>query len=176
MDVDQRPSTRARRGATNAYFVSSWSPPSCDRGRKTQTRPAGVQILASLDSKWTPRDLLRDVEARKHLRRSKFCWGMGLVDLVRFELTTSSMPFKKYQSLTDVFTRNKRLSTRPRGLRWTPGGGFWASGLHADSRTPNQKQHSARSHTRGYLAVVIVAWWQQHCFLNSAASLGECER
>src|ERR1035441_7286309 len=46
------------------------------------------------------------------------------------------MPFKKYQSLTDVFTRNKRLSTRPRGLRWTPRGGFWASGLHADSGTP----------------------------------------
>ena len=26
--------------------------------------PAGVQILASLDSNWTPRDLFRDVEAR----------------------------------------------------------------------------------------------------------------
>jgi len=40
-----------------------------------------------------------------------------LVDLVRFELTTSSMPFKKYQSFADFSTRNKRLSTRP---RWTP--------------------------------------------------------
>jgi hypothetical protein len=35
---------------------------------------AGVQILASLDSKWTPRDLFRDVNARKHFRKSMFCW------------------------------------------------------------------------------------------------------
>ena len=65
------------------------------------------------------------------------------MDLVRFELTTSSMPFKKYQSLTGFFTRNKRLSTRPRGLRWTPRGGFWASGLHADSGTPRTGWHVA---------------------------------
>jgi hypothetical protein len=61
----------------------------------------------------------------------------SLVDLVRFELTTSSMPFKKYQSLADISTRNKRLSTSPRGLRWTPQGTFWVSGLHVDSRTPH---------------------------------------
>ena len=66
-----------------------------------------------------------------------------LVDLVRFELTTSSMPFKKYQSLAGVFARNKRLSTRPRGLRWTPRGGFWASGLHSDSGTPRTGWHVA---------------------------------
>jgi hypothetical protein len=56
------------------------------------------------------------------------------VDLVRFELTTSSMPFKKYQSLTDTSTRNKRLNTGPRGLRWTPRGGF-LGGLDS-TRTP----------------------------------------
>ena len=66
-----------------------------------------------------------------------------LVDLVRFELTTSSMPFKKYQSLADSLTQNKRLSKRRRGLRWTPRGGFWASGLHADSRTPRTCWHVA---------------------------------
>jgi len=44
----------------------------------------------------------------------------NLVDLVRFELTTSSMPFKKYQSLTGISTRNKRLSRRRFGRRWTP--------------------------------------------------------
>ena len=33
---------------------------------------AGVQISASLDSKWTPRDLFRDVEERKHFRKSMF--------------------------------------------------------------------------------------------------------
>ena len=30
-----------------------------------------------------------------------------LVDLVRFELTTSSMPFKKYQSLADIWPKQK---------------------------------------------------------------------
>ena len=30
------------------------------------------------------------------------------MDLVRFELTTSSMPFKKYQSLTDIFGRKQK--------------------------------------------------------------------
>jgi hypothetical protein len=45
-----------------------------------------------------------------------------LVDLVGFEPTTSSMPFKKYQSLADSLAQNKRLSKRRRGLRWTPPG------------------------------------------------------
>ncbi len=49
--------------------VSSNDPPRSDP-------LAGVQILASLDSKWTPRDLFHDVEARKHFRKSMFCWGM----------------------------------------------------------------------------------------------------
>src|ERR1039458_56902 len=53
------------------------------------------------------------------------------------------MPFKKYQSLAGISTRNKRLSTRPRGLRWTPRGGFLASGLHADSGTPRTGWHVA---------------------------------
>ena len=66
-----------------------------------------------------------------------------MVDLVRFELTTSSMPFKKYQSLADSLAQNKRLSKRRRGRRWTPRGGFWASGLHADSRTPHTGWHVA---------------------------------
>ena len=61
------------------------------------------------------------------------------MDLVRFELTTSSMPFKKYQSLAGISTKNKRLSMRPRGLRWTPRGAFRASGLHVDSRTPHRR-------------------------------------
>jgi len=42
------------------------------------------------------------------------------VDLVRFELTTSSMPFKKYQSLADSLAQNKELRKVRRGLRWTP--------------------------------------------------------
>ena len=51
--------------------------------------------MVILDSKWTPRDLFRDVEAHKHFRMSLFYWGLVLVDLVRFELTTSSMPWKR---------------------------------------------------------------------------------
>ena len=30
----------------------------------------------NLDSKWTPRDLFRDVEAREHFRNSMFCWAL----------------------------------------------------------------------------------------------------
>ncbi len=62
----------------------------------------------------------------------------NLVDLVRFELTTSSMPFKKYQSLTDILAQNKGVSARRFGLRWTPLGGFQAFGLHVDSRNGQQ--------------------------------------
>jgi len=60
-----------------------------------------------------------------------------LVDLVRFELTTSSMPFKKYQWLAGRNTKNTRLSLPRRGRRWTPRASFLAFGLHADSRTPH---------------------------------------
>ena len=42
------------------------------------------------------------------------------MDLVRFELTTSSMPFKKYQSVAGILNENKRLTTRRFGRRWTP--------------------------------------------------------
>jgi hypothetical protein len=66
-------------------------------GGEIQGVGAGVQISASLDSKWTPRDLFRDAEARNHFRKSMFCWGLFLVDLKGFEPLTSSMPFKKYQ-------------------------------------------------------------------------------
>src|ERR1035437_3565283 len=88
------------------------------------------------------RRLLRSPKATSKPRRRlpKDRWircGSGvlegiLVDLDGFEPSTFSMPFKKYQSLTDISTRNKRLSTREFGRRWTPRGGFWASGLHVD--------------------------------------------
>ena len=70
---------------------------------------------------------------------------VGLVDLVRFELTTSSMPFKKYQSLADSLAQNKRLSTRRRGLRWTPRGGF--GGVW----TPPGLQDATHGLARGFL-------------------------
>ena len=65
-------------------------------------------------------------------------WEDVLVDPVRFELTTFSMPFKKHQSLAGISTRNKRLNTRGFGRRWTPRDAFWASGLHPDSGTPHR--------------------------------------
>ncbi len=36
----------------------------------------GVQMSASLESKWTPGDLFRVVEARKHVRKSMSCWTL----------------------------------------------------------------------------------------------------
>jgi len=82
---------------------------------------ARVQILASLDSKWTLRGLLRDVETRKHFRKPMFCWGFGLVDLVRFELTASSMPWWCDQQFTGhSHKKQKTYATSiwtPRGLR-----------------------------------------------------------
>ena len=41
------------------------------------------------------RDLFREEEARKHIRKSMFCWGFVLVDLKGFEPLTSSMPWKR---------------------------------------------------------------------------------
>src|ERR1035441_10190441 len=73
---------------------------------------------------------------------------LGLVDLDGFEPSTSSMPFKKYQSLTDTSTRNKRLSRKGFGRQWTPRGGFRRSGLHADSRTPHLRIGTRRAFTR----------------------------
>src|ERR1019366_2087995 len=46
--------------------------------------------------------------------------GESLVDLKGFEPLTSSMPFKRYQSLTGKNTRNTRLSVTRFGRRWTP--------------------------------------------------------
>ena len=84
----------------------------------------------------------------------------GLVDLVRFELTTSSMPFKKYQSLADSLAQNKRLSKRRRGLRWTPGNAVFTiwplrglPGLR-DSTSETARRMLSRARLR---AVVIVA-------------------
>jgi len=54
--------------------------------------------------------------------------GFSVADLVRFELTASSMPFKKYQSLADNLAKNKGFSLTRFGRRWTPPGelrGIW---------------------------------------------------
>ena len=72
--------------------------------------------------------------------------GVSLVDLKGFEPLTSSMPFKKYQSLADSLAQNKRLSKRRRGLRWTPQGGFGAFW------TPRGLQDSTRGLARGVLS------------------------
>jgi hypothetical protein len=67
------------------------------------------------------------------------------VDLVRFELTTSSTPFKKYQSVTGILTRNKRLRRRQFGRRWTPRGllfGVWTPRGLRDSTPRNGTRHA----------------------------------
>ncbi len=73
----------------------------------------------------------------------------NLVDLVRFELTTSSMPFKKYQSLTGIANENTRVSRGRFGLQWTPRRAFFGCGLRSDSRIPRLDRHRACSYARG---------------------------
>jgi len=80
-----------------------------------------------LDSNWTPPG------APQARVMAVSVWNV-LADLVRFELTVSSMPFKKYQSVTDVFRQNKRLRGRE---VWTPVNSTGRLLLRLDSvRTP----------------------------------------
>src|ERR1039458_5153208 len=88
-----------------------------------------------------------------------------MVDLVGFEPTTSSRPFKKYQSLTDTSARNKRLRKRPHGRRWTPRGTFWASGLHADSRNSTSGTGTRRAFPRAVAGC-------SHCCLPKETTIG----
>ena len=71
-----------------------------------------------------------------------------MVDLKGFEPLTSSMPFKKYQSLAGRNDGNTRLSVSRRGRRWTPRASFLAFGLHADSGTPPRWTGTRRAFTR----------------------------
>jgi hypothetical protein len=70
------------------------------------------------------------------------------VDLKGFEPLTSSMPFKRYQSLTDIATENKRVSGRRFGLHWTPRKAFFRFWTPFGLRSPHQKRHSACLHVR----------------------------
>ena len=96
----------------------------------------------NLDSIWTPGVGSDQTVGCKCLR--------GLVDLVRFELTTSSMPFKKYQPVTDVSTRNKRLSRRRFGRQWTPREQLWGVW------TPRGLQDPHRGLARGVFSRAVV--------------------
>ena len=112
--------------------------PCCPSGPTTGVRAGRVVnwlVPTPPTARWTPNGLQgRGSDAVVECKSMR-----NLVDLDGFEPSTSSMPFKKYQSLTDTSTRNKRLSTRGFGRRWTPRGDFWASGLRADSRTPHRR-------------------------------------
>ena len=73
----------------------------------------------------------------------------GLVDLVGFEPTTSSMPFKEYQSLAGISTRQKDLA---RGLVDSGGRHGAAFGRLDSTRTPGLHigdWHAACSSARG---------------------------
>jgi hypothetical protein len=86
-----------------------------------------------------------------------------VVDLKGFEPLTSSMPFKKYQSLTDITTENTRLSG---------GHDLDASGRHGglfhglDSvRTPGLHTWNGTgvpSRARLPAVVIVVCWRRQH--------------
>src|SRR5690348_13631544 len=88
--------------------------------------------------------------------------ALGLVDLVRFELTTSSMPFKKYQSLAGNATRNTRLSVSRRGRQWTPQSCFFG-GLTPRGLQDSTPRGTWRALSRARLqANVIVFCWSRH--------------
>ena len=86
-----------------------------------------------------------------------------MVDLKGFEPLTSSMPFKKYQSLTGRNTRNRRLTVTRFGRRWTPRRAFfrvWTPRGLQDS-TPGTEQR-VPSHARLQAVVIVVCWRRQH--------------
>ena len=85
----------------------------------------------------------------------------NLVDLVRFELTTSSMPWKTFQSLTDTATENKRDTRTRFGRQWTPKGRSLRSGLHVDTE-PTPHDLAFRLPSRA----VVTAMWIFSCQEN----------
>ena len=100
--------------------------------------------------------------ARNFMGRDPNCLK-SLVDLNGFEPLTSSMPFKKYQSLTGVSTRNKRLSNERFGRQWTPRGSFF--GRLDSARTPDSTPRTwplACLHARLQADVNVVCWSRQH--------------
>ncbi len=70
-----------------------------------------------------------------------------LVDLKGFEPLTSSMPFKKYQSLTDNATEKKMVIGGRLGLQWTPRRPFFTVWTPFGLRDPN-RNGTARAFTR----------------------------
>src|ERR1019366_3349374 len=90
----------------------------------------------------------------------------GLVDLDGFEPSTSSMPFKKYQSLTATSTRNKRLSAQGFGRRWTPQGdswGVWTPRGLQDSTLGTGTWLASRALLQ---AVLIVVCWRRQQWIS----------
>src|ERR1039458_10137689 len=84
------------------------------------------------------------------------------------------MPFKKYQSLTGVSTRNKRLSTRPHGRRWTPRATLWPFWtprglLDSTPGTGTWRVSRARLH-----AIVIVVCWRRQQLVFLLLGWGPC--
>jgi hypothetical protein len=144
------------RGATRTHCLGWCSPPSGDRGQTTPAKPrAASKFRLQMDS--GDGDEGTQWALTKSMR--------NLVDLVRFEPSTSSMPFKKYQSLTGRNDGNTRLSLSRRGRRWMPRASFLASGLHADSGTPHRGLAcGVLSRARGCKAVVIVVCWSRQQF------------
>src|SRR3954454_7085589 len=90
------------------------------------------------DSSWTPVTASLAGEDCKCLKR--------LVDLDGFEPSTSSMPCKKYQSLTAVLTENKRLSRTRFGRQRTPQGPFCGFDINMPADLSRYFRSSSETH------------------------------
>jgi hypothetical protein len=91
-----------------------------------------------------------------------------MVDLGRFELPTSSMPFKKYQSLADSLAESKGLNR----LRiWTPLDSTEDTGKGLDSRrTPSQVLSSGAGPA---ISIGVAIWTRTGVYLSMPHSLAE---
>ncbi len=101
----------------------------------------------------------------KGMRADNGTVGVGnvLVDLKGFEPLTSSMPFKKNQSLTSIATENKKVTGRRLGLQWTPRSVFlrlWTPFGLRDSTSKTARRVPSRA--RPQAAEIVVCWRRQH--------------
>jgi hypothetical protein len=71
------------------------------------------------------------------------------VDLIGFEPMTSSMPFKKYQSLTDINTEDKKVSGGRFGTPVDATGGFFTVWTPFGLQKVSTRNGTARVLARG---------------------------
>ena len=111
----------------------------------------------------------RGLQRGGYLRRGAVRCLRSLVDLDGFEPSTSSMPFKKHQSLADSLRQNKGLSERPFGRRWTPREAVFAiwtlRGLR-DSTSETARRMLSRARLQAVVIVVCLGRQQMISLLR----------